>query len=214
MSRPVDADSAATYDAIVAAALQVLAEQGHAEQTSLRQVAKLAEVSVGTIQYYFVNKGALLEVCLDGYYSRMVALLTRLTEKASTGDFESSRAFVEDSAREVFRWARAERGLIALRVATNNTRGELHPDRQANVMGSMTREVTKWLAPHVELDELETRLAVQSVGTIMSRMAMLSDSELENLTGLPAAEARARVEDHVAEASCRLLCLDAGRPRS
>ncbi len=204
MSRPIDADSAATYDAIVAAALDVLAEHGHPDQVSLRQVAKLADVSLGTIQYYFASKARLLEACLDGYYSRMAALLSRLAKKSDS--FTSSRAFVEDIAREVYGWARRERGLIALRVATNTTRGELHPERQANVMGTMSREVAKWLAPHVDLDELETRLAVQSVGSIMSRMAMLSDSELENLTGLPAAEARAQVEEHVVEATCRLLC--------
>ena len=205
MSRPVDADSATTYDAIVAAALDVLAEHGHPDQVSLRQVARAASVSLGTIQYYFVNKNELLEACLDGYYLRMSSLLSRLAGMAGRDDFESSSAFVEEVAREAFQWARSERGLIALRVATNTTRGELHPERQANVMGTMNREVAKWLAPHVQLDDLQTRLAIQSASAIMSRMAVLSTSEAENLTGASGPRALALIEDHVVDATCRLL---------
>ena len=61
MARPVDADSARTYDSIVRAALDVLAEAGLPERLSMRKVAAAAEVSPGTIQSYVGSKRDLLE---------------------------------------------------------------------------------------------------------------------------------------------------------
>ena len=78
MARPVDADSAHTYDSIVRAALDVLNDVGLPEKLSMRKVASAAEVSPGTIQYYFGSKTDLLEACLDGYYQRLTLLAGQL----------------------------------------------------------------------------------------------------------------------------------------
>ena len=64
MARRAHGDSAETFDAIVGAAKQVLAEQG-ANELSLRRVAQVAGLSLGTVQYYFSSKDKLVETCLD-----------------------------------------------------------------------------------------------------------------------------------------------------
>ena len=83
ISRPVDADSAKTYDAIVEATLRVLERVGP-EQVSMRKVASEADCSLGTLQYYFVSKSELLEACLDGYYERLSQVAPQLL--SSVGD--------------------------------------------------------------------------------------------------------------------------------
>ena len=203
MARPVDADSARTYDSIVRAALDVLAEAGLPERLSMRKVAAAAEVSPGTIQYYFGSKTDLLEACLDGYYQRLTATAGQLT---STMHEREGAALVEHVARSLFRFARRERALIKLRMATNAQRGELHPNRQPEFLGSMIVEAAKSFAPHITVDQLHARLAIQSMSSIMARMALLTDSELECLTDATGEDGWAQVEEYVAQAAVRLLC--------
>ena len=67
MARPAHASSEDTYDAILDVALAIVRESGP-DACSLREVARRADVSTGTIQYYFENRAGLLEACLDHLY--------------------------------------------------------------------------------------------------------------------------------------------------
>ncbi len=204
MARPVDADSAETYESIVAAARTLLAEHGDVDSVSLRKVAAVASVSLGTIQYYFENKNALLEACLDGYYARLTALVGRLIP-ASTDPKRTGRPFIEYIARELFDFACQERALVKLRVSTNAKRGELHPKRQAEFMGGMIKAAAEGLEPHIELSGPAARLAIQSAASVMSRMAVLTESERKTLTDRTGPEAHRAIEEHVVEAVVALL---------
>ena len=203
MARPVDADSAHTYDSIVRAALDVLNEVGLPEKLSMRKVASAAEVSPGTIQYYFGSKTDLLEACLDGYYQRLTLLAGQL---GGSMQGRQGSEFVEYVARTLFRFARRERALIKLRMATNAQRGELHPQRQPEFLGAMIVEAAKSFAPHITVDQLHARLAIQSMSSIMARMALLTDSELECLTDRTGEEGWDTVEEFVVPAARRMLC--------
>ena len=202
MTRPIEADSAKTYDAIVDAALSVLDAVGKPSALSLRKVAAQAELSLGTVQYYFRSKAELLEACLDGYYGRMSALVGDLI--VAGAELEGAQ-YIEHNTRELFRWARRERGLIKLRMLTNAERGELHPKRQADFMGTLLEQAAQQLLPHVQVGLPDTRLAIQSVSSIVARFALFTDSEIRLLTGAAGAEARDAVEDYVVRAARRLL---------
>lgn len=200
--RPVDADPAQTYDAIVAAALELLHTLDQPDQLSMRKVASRADVSVGTIQYYFESKTDLLEACLDGYYDRLNRVAMELI--GAVGD-RTGVALIEDAARSLYRFAVRERALIRLRVATNASLGELHPRRQPEFLGDAIRAGAAALAPHITISPTEARLAIQGLVSIMVRMALLTDSELEVLTDRSGHEGRAEVEAFVVRAAVRLL---------
>ncbi len=204
MARPKDADSAETMAKVLDAALAIVRDQGEPKPPPLRQVAKRAGVSIGTIRYYFDTKDELLEACLDGYYERLAALGTRLVGAAR--EATEPREFIEESTRELYRFIYSERNLAKLRVATNSARGELHPRRQRDFMGAFIQEASKALARFVEVDDLDTRLSIQAVSTTTVRFALLSDSERAWLTGIEDTDAaKQAVEDFVVRAARRLV---------
>lgn len=203
MGRPKDADSARTYEQIIQAALDVLHQAGDPQSMSLRVVAAQAGVSSSTIQYYFATKEDLLEACLDGYYERLGELGQALIQAAA--ESTDPTAYVEASVRELFRFAVAERALIALRLSINTTRRELHPRRQPEFMGSMVRAAAAALAPHVEIDEHDARMAIHAMSVIVVRFALFSESELSALgADLNTLDPR-WIEDHVARIAIRLV---------
>lgn len=202
MGRPVDADSERTYTTIVDAALGVLDDVGHPDRLSLRKVATVADVSLGTIQYYFPSKRELLEACLDGHYERITSVANELFAAA---EGLAGRELVEHAARMFFGFVRRERALIRLRMVTNAELGELHPRRQPEFMGAVIAAATERLQSELEVDPIDARLSIQSMSNVMVRMALLSDSERAHLTGLTGAEAEAAVEGFVVRAARRLV---------
>jgi AcrR family transcriptional regulator len=73
---PVQARSAVTVDAILAATIQVLLAAGHDRLTTTR-VAARAGVSVGTLYQYFPNKQALLRAVLERHLGEVVSAVER-----------------------------------------------------------------------------------------------------------------------------------------
>ena len=204
MARPTDADSAATYDSIVSATLELLDELGSADSVSLRKVASRAEVSLGTIQYYFENKDTLLEACLDGYYARLTKVVNDLIRWKTNGTLTGA-PLLDHASRELYRWARRERGLLALRMSTNAQRGELHERRQSQFMGTLISQVVAALAEHITIPEHEARIAIQFLATSLTRAVLFSDAEVEVLTDSTGDEARTRIEDFFVTTVRRVL---------
>ncbi len=200
MARPTNADSAQTYDQIVRAVLEVLEETG-IHKLSVRAVAARAGVSTGTVQYYFVSKDELLEACLDEYYERLSEEGRQLLALVPT----DGRDIIEMGARRLFRFAVRERRLVELRLAMNSSQGQLHPRRQPEFMGTLIRSVAKALAPHVEVSEGDTRLAVQAMAFMVVRFALLTDSEMMELCDAEGEEGRKVVEDFVVRSARRLI---------
>jgi AcrR family transcriptional regulator len=204
MARPKDADAAATYDSIVRAALEVLGEVDNPSKVSMRGVAVRAEVSLGTIQYHFANKDALLEACLDGYYERLGALAQELM--AAAHDPTAPReTFVAEAVRTMYRFVRHERAATVLRLVTTTAQGELNPTRQPEFMGALISACAQALAPFADADDLDLRLSIQGMSVMLMRFALLSDGEITTVTGLDEDAARQAVEDYVVRAACRLV---------
>ncbi len=204
MARPKDADSAATYEAIIAAALELLATVDKPSQLSMRRVAQEADVSLGTVQYHFPNKDALVEACLDGYHDRMNALAQGLIVAAADPDTRRDD-FIAHAVRELYRFVRRERAAVALRLATNVAKGELAPERQEPVMGALVTEAARALEPFVAVSELDVRLSIQAMATVVVRFAGLSDGEISALTELEGTAAREAIEEFCVRAGCRLV---------
>ena len=118
---------------------------------------------------------------------------------------ERGRDFIERSVRTLYRFAWRERGLLRLRMASNAERGELHPRRQRDFMGELVKEAAGVLSAHVEVDELDTRLAAQGLASMAVRYALMSDSEVQWLTDLEPDAARDEVEEFMVRAGRRLL---------
>lgn len=202
VARPVDADSARTYDSIVAAGLVLLKSTSDPATLSLRKVAELAGLSAGTLHYYFPVKEDLLEACLDAYYERLGSVARELVALfASSGD---SAALIDQAARRMYRFVEDERVLVSLRLTTNAMRQELHPRRLA-FMGMMIDEAVRVLAPHAQLSPVEIRLTVHLLSNTFVRFALLVDEELVAVTGKSGDGARRQVEDFAANAAIRLL---------
>src|SRR5881394_3433202 len=72
LERPKRADARRNYDKVLAAAREAFAEGG--ESTSLEEIARRAEVGIGTLYRHFPNRQALLEAELLNYMDRDAAL--------------------------------------------------------------------------------------------------------------------------------------------
>jgi AcrR family transcriptional regulator len=203
VARPKDADPARTHDQILDAALQVLRESGNPVSLSLRTVARRAKLSTSAIQYYFSTKEDLLEACLNGYYERLASLIQRLFVEAKTAP--QSRAFVEHVVRQLFRFARDERELLALRLATNASRQELHPSRQPEFLDAVLGQAAAALAPHTTVTPAEVRVAAQAMAVVVTRFALFTDAELMAILGARSPPDPELVEDHVVRLAVRLV---------
>ncbi|MEO8131442.1 MAG: TetR/AcrR family transcriptional regulator [Bryobacteraceae bacterium] len=74
---PVQARSAATVDAILEAAIQVLLQVGK-ERLTTTNVARRAGVSVGTLYQYFPNKSAMLKAVLERHMDEVTEAIERV----------------------------------------------------------------------------------------------------------------------------------------
>ncbi|MDQ8727481.1 TetR/AcrR family transcriptional regulator [Bradyrhizobium sp. LHD-71] len=71
------------YDAILAAATRVFAENGYST-ASITDIARAADISDGLIYKYFENKRDLLETVLERFYERIIADLEPKIAKGRT----------------------------------------------------------------------------------------------------------------------------------
>lgn len=204
MARPKDADSAKTYDAIVAAARTLLfteSDESTAEMP-MRRIAALAGVSYGTLSYYFPTKEDLLERCLDAHYERLSALVQDLFTRAN-GAARDPVGFVEHAARQFYRFALEDRAEMLLRNATNAKRGTSEYGR-VDLLGHYLDGGATVLALLTESSEAQARLAIHSVMTLIVRYVTLSDADLVAILGAASESARGKLEDHVVEAAVSL----------
>ena len=206
MARPPDADPAVTYERILAAAIDEVRETDPPTAISMRAVATRAGVSLGTLQYYFPTKEALLEGCLDGYHTRLAAMAQRLAVEVQGGQVPPGRPTVEHVMRSLYRFARVERAFGRLRVITTAQRGELPPERQGALMGDMIVEAARVLRPHVTVAERDVRLAVALFAASLFRLAGMSSGEAARLTETEtSADADRVLEEYLVRAACRLV---------
>lgn len=86
----------ARRNTLSSAALAVMGEKGYSE-TSLRDIASHAKVSVGTLHYYFVNKADLLDHCVKQFKREFIRDMIAQFDTAKTFE-ELSQNFAENMA--------------------------------------------------------------------------------------------------------------------
>lgn len=200
VSRPKNADSAATYDRIVRAARTQIRDEG-IDAFSLRGVAVRADSSLGSVTYYFGNRQGLIEACLeDGY--RWLESRARARLKAVLSG-STLRSQVEIMAREVFRRARDDRELLRARILDTMQRGELGERLEKELLPMLDLVSTALGRGEVAR---RLRFSVHTFELMIGRYAVHTDEELCRIADHDTIEgAVAATEDHIAQLAMTLF---------
>ncbi len=193
--RPKNADPAATQEAILGAAMSIVGESGPSA-LSLRGVARKVNLSTGTVSYYFPSLDALCEACLDGHYDRMRALAQKHMQRLS----ESTPTEVAaEAARELYRFAIAERPILLLQLSRLAEHGGHTEQRRDNHHRNMMRNVAAAVGT-------DTWLKIQSLVFAAVRYVCLSEDDLVLFTGASSLEeAHNRIEQHLVNLAVLML---------
>lgn len=200
-------DNGSTHARILEAALAEIRERG-AHQVSFRAVAARAGLSTGTVQYYFGSKDELLEMCLDGYHKRLSQVVERLLAIGvkAAGEGAEPEPIVDEAVRTLMHFVETENALVALRLALNESQGELPPPRQKPILGAMLHRIAEVLARiGVPLETDDLVLTTQAMTAVVVRYVRLSDGEREAMLGPDAT--KQDVEDFVVRMALRALKL-------
>ncbi|MCA9630429.1 MAG: TetR/AcrR family transcriptional regulator [Myxococcales bacterium] len=197
--RPKNADPAATQQAILNAALSIVSESGPSA-LSLRGVARKANLSTGTVSYYFSSLDALCEACLDGHYDRMREIALKHMQRLP----ESTPAAVAEMAtRELYRFAILERPILLLQLSRLAEHGGHTDQRRDNHHRNMMRSVAGVVGT-------STWLKIQSLVFAAVRYVCLSPEDLILFTGASSLEqAHDRIEQHLVDVAVATV----GKPR-
>ncbi|WP_156624018.1 TetR/AcrR family transcriptional regulator, partial [Mycobacterium sp. 852002-40037_SCH5390672] len=83
LGRPVGADGEQTRARIITAAMRCVAEAGYARAT-IREIARAADMTSGSLYHYFPNKSALLEAAVAARTDVAVPRLRRAAARPGT----------------------------------------------------------------------------------------------------------------------------------
>ncbi|MFT5679568.1 MAG: AcrR family transcriptional regulator [Myxococcota bacterium] len=200
MSRPVNADAAATRQRILSAALQLFASQG--ERTSIRSIAGEAGVSIGMVHHYFGSKDGLRDACVEEMYAELSALQDRLMPTLLTGDTLAN--VLPAAVRLGFQFACEHRLAVRLLNRQVMAVGTLSTDRrmrfQAPFLDLLTAALSQTGQPQTTI-----RLSLQTVVMLLARYAISAPEELAFFVNDSEQEPLVAVEDHLVTVACSLL---------
>lgn len=204
MARPVNANAEATRRRILSSALAQFSEGG-AGKTSIRDIARAADVSLAMVHHYFGSKDALYVACIDSMYAELFSLRTHLEGALRAGG--SVDELLERAVRTGFRFARAHRTAVRLLLRDVVDTGELDARRRESMQQPFLAQASGLLSAALGRPAGELRLTLQSVVALTARYAISSEAELEMVTGLSAADdtATQAVEDHLVGIARALL---------
>ena len=163
-----------THAAIIDAALAVLERDGP-EALSVRRVARQADLSPGTVTYYFRNRTSLVEAVLEIHHARLERILMSLIERIGHTDPPLA---VGHALAEVYDLMRDHVQLTRLALITNSVGGI--PDRRR---GPVARAGAA-LAPLLALPTEDATLLVQTMSFCVARYACMPIAELRELLDL------------------------------
>ncbi|BBY03592.1 TetR/AcrR family transcriptional regulator [Mycobacterium seoulense] len=100
LGRPVGADGERTRARIIAAAMRCVAEKGYS-RTTIREIARAADMTSGSLYHYFPNKSELLDAAVEDIERKAVPRLRAAA--ASRDDVADRLAAVLDEASRLMR---------------------------------------------------------------------------------------------------------------
>jgi len=219
MARPIHADANATRRDVLTSASRLFSERGLG-QSSVREIAREAGVSLGTVHHYYGSKDDLYEACIDAMYAELEALRSELKPLFLSG--APSQDVLERVVKATFRFGRAHHPALRLVMREVLDTGEIRSDRRKRYLmpylGDGTRLMQALTGGGLPDD---IRWVLQSISHLVVRYSLTSARELAMVSGLIAEpgessvliekEAVARVEAHLVGVSNMLL--HAGLPR-
>lgn len=166
----------------------------------MRQIATMADVSLGTVHYYFSDKNALLEAVFDSLFADVYRLRDELVLALSnTG---SHADLLENAVRVSYRTALRMRAASRLMQIMALDHGLIPQRRRAEediVLAALSTLAERTLVT----TPVQARLLTKSLLFCVGRYATLSIDELRRVTGLPSsveeAAVQAAVEDHLVD---------------
>lgn len=205
MARPIHADAQATRRRILEAATHLFSEQGPGT-TTMREIARMAGVSLAMLHHYFGSKSDLYRACNDAVIEELGELRAELEPGvARARDIHEA---IEHTVRRTYRFARAHRSTVQLLMRNVLNRGELDPAYRDRVTIPFLDRGADLLAPVLGRSTEETRLALLSVNYLVIRFALNSPGELAQIIKRDGADEADRVvEDHLVGAARALLGL-------
>ena len=197
MARPIDADPQATRARIQAAATRLFSERGlHA--VSMRELARAAHTTPGTLHHYFGSKQGLYQACTAPMYAQVQALQARFVASLAG---TAPEQLAEQAVRQGWALAREHRQALRLVQRTVLDAGEASEPRRQQALDATLDLGSQALAAHSDLPPAERRAMLYSVVLLINRVVLLEDQELLRIWP------DGKVEDHLVQAAKRLLGL-------
>ena len=213
MSRPVNADSDKTRNRILESATVLFAERG-VGQTSVRDVASKANVSLAMVSHYFGGKDGLYDACVEAMFAELSSMREILATELEL-DAETSAPLEELfvlAVHVMFRFACDHRTAVRLLIRDAVSSGEVSPTGRKMLLETMSL-ITHALSKRIGRPANELRLPLQSIVFLIARYAAQAENELCVVAGFSTKEkekARAAVEAHLARVALGLLGMNAG----
>jgi AcrR family transcriptional regulator len=174
MARPKDADPKETRERVLRCACDLLSE---ADGTfSLRAVARKAEVSIGTLQYHFVDKQSLVDACIDTVYLTFNELAPTFVSQLGTST--DTGEFVGNAVRFGFTYARQNQPFIRILEASIVQNGGLDMARNKATQQPFLENISSLLGNLLPVGEQEIRLRLNSIILLIGRYSIMEESAL------------------------------------
>lgn len=199
MARPVGANAEETKSKILRSASELFAKSGF-EGTSVRQIARGAEVSLGMIRHYFGSKEGLYRACIASAYRIYGHLGVQIQSGIAGGGKPAD--VMSDATQAGFRFAvenRAACKLVLWNLMEQETWDKEPGHRE---MLPFIRAAAERIAPLIACSVPDTALRVRSLIFLVARYATADFSEMAALldggaAALPHEETLAAIEAHV-----------------
>ena len=182
MARPIHADSENTRNRILQIGIRHFSQQGQA-QTTLRQIAKGAQVSMATIHHYFGSKAELYEACVDAMYSEVGNLRRNMNEMMIQGSQDDLPAFFKNIIQVAYNFARNHRNAIRLIMRNVIDTGALDQKKRDQHLLPFLEQTSSSIANLSGKSKQQVRMALISLNYLLVRHALNTPAELTCVVG-------------------------------
>lgn len=187
MARPVQADAEATKQRVLQAACSLFAARGVADTTT-RQIAKAAKVSLATMHHYFGTKADLYESCIETTYAELGTLTDELEEAArDLGQGTTLRSLLDMAIRRSYEFARRHQSEVRLLMRRILDSGEADPDLRERYQLPLLERGVAMLTRASGQPEPKVRIMFLALHHTIVNFALTPERELAIVTGNPKA---------------------------
>jgi AcrR family transcriptional regulator len=181
MGRPSGGDAEQTRRRLLDAACELFAEQG--EGASLRDVARAAGVSVGTVQHHFKTRAGLAAAVVDATLDELAPLQAALME-AAVRQPRDPAAVLERVVRAGFGFIREHLTASRLMMRETLSTGVGSERSRHEFLGPLLDNGSVVVAGMLDIPVARARFALLSLNHLTIRFALATDDELVRWMGV------------------------------